>query len=72
MPIRFQVAVKPTPSIARPQTTVDPVSLEQREIAVTGRHDACIVPRAVPAVEAAAALALTDIWMGQPGWEVDR
>lgn len=72
MPIRFQVAVKPTPSIARPQATVDPVSLEPREIAVTGRHDACIVPRAVPAVEAAAALALADIWMGQPGWEADR
>lgn len=57
MPIVFRVAVKPTPSIAKPQSTVNFFTGEAAEIEISGRHDPCIVHRAVPVVEAAAALA---------------
>ena len=57
MPVVFRVAVKPTPSIAQPQHTVNMLTGEAAEITITGRHDPCIVHRAVPVVEAAAALA---------------
>ena len=63
MPLVFRAAVKPTPSIARPQ---DSVSLSRREhtiLEIKGRHDPCIVPRAVPCVEAAAAIAICDAWL---------
>ena len=60
MPLRFRVAVKPTPSIAREQDTVDLRRGEPAKIRVGGRHDPCIVPRAVPCVEAAAAVAVYD------------
>jgi chorismate synthase len=56
MPVVFQVAVKPTPSIAQPQQTIDLRTGEPRDLEITGRHDPCIVHRAVPVVEAAAAL----------------
>ena len=56
MPVVFRVAVKPTPSIAQPQHTVDFSAQTDAEITVQGRHDPCIVHRAVPVVEAAAAL----------------
>ncbi|MBQ3276644.1 MAG: chorismate synthase [Oscillospiraceae bacterium] len=65
MPVRFRVAFKPTPSIAKTQRTVDLVNMEETTIAVGGRHDPCIVPRAVPCVEAAAALAVYDAWLGR-------
>lgn len=58
MPIIFTVAVKPTPSIAQPQQTVDYIKMENTILEIKGRHDACIVPRAVPCVEAAANIAL--------------
>ncbi|HII41337.1 MAG TPA: chorismate synthase [Thermoplasmata archaeon] len=61
MPVTFRVVVKPTASIARPQRSVDLETLEETEIAVTGRHDPCIVPRAVPVVENAAAMAVLDL-----------
>lgn len=61
MPIVFRVAIKPTPSIARPQQSVDFASKEPVTLQVRGRHDPCIVPRAVPVVEAAAAIALYDL-----------
>lgn len=57
MPIVFRVAVKPTPSIGLPQQTIDLSTKTPVEISITGRHDPCIVHRAVPVVEAAAALA---------------
>ncbi|MBP5300994.1 MAG: chorismate synthase [Victivallales bacterium] len=63
MPIRLRVAFKPTPSIAREQ---DSISLSRKEgvkLAVTGRHDPCVVPRAVPVVTAAVALVLLDFLM---------
>jgi chorismate synthase len=61
MPLVFSVAVKPTPSIAREQDTVDMRTGEAEPLTISGRHDPCIVPRAVPAIEAAAALAICGI-----------
>lgn len=60
MPLVFQTAIKPTPSIGKPQQSVSIKHMEQQELTVTGRHDPCIVPRAVPVIEAAAALAVFD------------
>lgn len=60
MPLVFEVAVKPTPSISLPQTSVSLSRLEETELIIKGRHDPCIVPRAVPVVEAAAAIAIYD------------
>lgn len=61
MPLVFKVAIKPTPSIAKPQQTINLKTLQNEEFSVQGRHDPCIVPRAVPVVEAAAAIAIFDI-----------
>jgi len=63
MPIIFRVALKPTPSIPRTQKTVDMVTKENVEINVVGRHDPCIVVRAIPVVEAATALVMLDLLM---------
>lgn len=63
MPLIFRVAIKPTPSIGREQRTVDIKEKKNTSIQVSGRHDPCIVPRAVPAVEAAAALVLLDFML---------
>lgn len=60
MPIVFRVAVKPTPSIAIEQDTVDLNKKENVKLAIGGRHDACIVPRAVAVIEAISALAIYD------------
>ncbi len=64
MPVTFRVAVKPTPSIARPQSTVNFKTDTDAELVVKGRHDACIVPRAVPVVESCAALCAMDFLLG--------
>ncbi len=61
MPLIFRAAVKPTPSIARKQETVNLKTGKNEELSITGRHDPCIVPRAVPAIEAAAAVAVTEL-----------
>lgn len=63
MPIEFRVAIKPTPSIAKEQRSVDLASGENCMLQVRGRHDPCIVPRAVPCVEAAAAVAVFDAYL---------
>lgn len=60
MPLIFRVAIKPTPSISRPQRTLNIHTGEIEELSVSGRHDPCILPRALPPVEAAAALAVYD------------
>ncbi len=60
MPLVFRAAFKPTPSISKPQQTVSLSRSSQQELVVKGRHDPCIVPRAVPVVEAAAAIAVFD------------
>ena len=61
MPITFTVTFRPTPSIAKTQQTVNLDTMENTEIAVKGRHDACVVLRAGAAVEAAAAIALCQL-----------
>ena len=61
MPVIFRVAVKPTPSIASPQQTVNLDTMQPETLRIGGRHDPCIVPRAVPVVEAVAAIAVADL-----------
>lgn len=61
MPLVFRVAVKPTPSISKAQKSVNLVTNEEESLVITGRHDPCIVPRAVPCVEAAAAVAIMNL-----------
>ena len=61
MPILFNVAIKPTPSIYKKQNSVSISEKIEKELQFEGRHDPCIVPRAVPVVEAVAALTILDI-----------
>ena len=61
MPVTFEVTIRPTPSIAKEQDTVDLSSHADARLAITGRHDPCIVPRAVPVIESAAALAACEV-----------
>ena len=60
MPIMIRVAIKPTPSIAKEQKTVNLSSMENATLSVKGRHDPCVVPKAVPAIEAAVAITIAD------------
>ena len=60
MPIIFRVAIKPTPSIAIEQQTVNLEQKENVKLKIEGRHDACITPRAVPVIEAVSAIAIYD------------
>lgn len=60
MPLVFRAAFKPTPSISREQKSVSFSKMENTILQIKGRHDPCIVPRAVPCVEAAAAIAIYD------------
>ena len=64
MPVIFRVAIKPTPSISRPQQSISLSKGQNQELVVKGRHDPCIVPRAVPVIEAAAAIAMYDLILG--------
>jgi chorismate synthase len=63
MPVLFRAAFKPTPSIAAEQESVSLSRKENAVLQIKGRHDPCIVPRAVPCVEAAAAIALYDAYL---------
>ncbi len=64
MPCVLRAAVRPTPSISQPQKTVDLQTMTEEEIVIRGRHDPCIVPRAVPVIEAAVMLAFMDLGLG--------
>ena len=64
MPIIFTTAIKATPSISCVQESVNLKTMETVALEVKGRHDPCIVPRAVPVVEAAAAVAIYDLILG--------
>ena len=68
MPITLRVAFKPTPSIAQPQQTIDMRSQTNETIEIKGRHDPCVVPRAVPVVEAAVNLALLNHMLQYPNF----
>ena len=61
MPVIFRAAVKPTPSISQKQKTVDLQNKENAELEIHGRHDPCIVPRAVPVIEAVTAIAIINL-----------
>ena len=61
MPVLFRAAFKPTPSIFKPQNSVDLSTNQNVAFVCKGRHDPCIVHRAVPPVIAAAALAVLDL-----------
>lgn len=69
MPLTLRVAIKPTPSISIEQDTVDIVSHENTSLKIRGRHDCCVVPRAVPVIEAACAIAICDLLLIQFGTE---
>ncbi len=64
MPIEFKVVVKPTPSISKSQMTVDILGKTITELQIKGRHDVCIVPRALEVVKSAAAFVIMDMYMG--------
>ena len=64
MPLIFTTAIKATPSIACPQQSVSLKTCTITELSIKGRHDPCIVPRAVPVIEAAAAIAIYDMILG--------
>ena len=66
MPLVFRLALKPTPSIGQPQQSVDLAAGEAAGLAVRGRHDPCIVHRAVPVAEAIAAIAVLDLLLDPP------
>ena len=68
MPVVFRAAVKPTPSIGKQQKSVNLLQMQEETLSITGRHDPCIVPRAVPVVEAAAAIALYDLLLEERLW----
>ena len=63
-PLIFEVAFKPTPSIAQAQRSVNLREMKEAELVIRGRHDPCVVPRAVPVVEAVAAIVLLDEMLG--------
>lgn len=67
MPLVFRMAFKPTPSIAKEQDTVSLFRKENAKLSIKGRHDPCVVLRAVPVVEAVAALAVLDLLLDSEG-----
>ena len=67
MPLVFRVAVRPTASILREQQTVSLERMQEEKLTVHGRHDPCIVPRALPVIEAAAAIVLEDLLLQRDG-----
>jgi chorismate synthase len=71
MPISFRVAFKPVATIFTPQQTVDH-SGNPQIITPKGRHDPCVVPRAVPIVESMAAIVLCDLLMRQRAIKIER
>lgn len=66
MPVIFRAAFKPTPSISRPQKSFDFKNMTEQELVIKGRHDPCVVPRAVPCIESAMNIALVSALMEHP------
>ena len=71
-PLVWRAAFKPTPSIGRAQASVDLDARTDAELVVRGRHDPCIVPRAVPVVEAACAVAVLDAMLTDNAFDLER
>jgi len=69
MPIIIRTAIKPTPSIGKRQRTIDIEKGEGAELNIKGRHDPCIVPRAVAAIEAVVAIGILDLMMEEGKWK---
>jgi chorismate synthase len=67
MPVIFRTAMRPTPSIAKMQQTIDADTMTETEFSVHGRHDPCIALRAVPVLDAAAAIVILDLCMKKEG-----
>ncbi len=67
MPVIFRCVIRPTPSIAQRQRTVSLKTGKNAELEIHGRHDPCILPRAVPVIEAMAAIAILDMWKERQG-----
>lgn len=63
MPILITVGIKPTPSISKQQKTINLSTQEETTLSISGRHDPCIVPRAVPVIEAVCALGVLDLYL---------
>lgn len=63
MPVIFRAGIKPTPSVAKRQESVSLSEMRETSLEICGRHDPCIVPRAVPCMEAALAVALVDLML---------
>ena len=61
MPLIFQTAFKPTPSISLEQESVSLTKMSEEKLVISGRHDPCIVPRALPVTEAMTAIAIADL-----------
>ena len=72
MPVILRITVKPTPSISIPQSTVDVSSMADASLQIKGRHDPCIVPRAVPVIESALAVTLVELIMDNQSVSFDR
>ena len=71
MPIVVRAAIKPTPSISREQMTLNIADGKVEPLVIKGRHDPCIVTRAAPVVEAAVAVAMTDLYLEAYGYAQD-
>ena len=69
MPLLFRVAMKPTPSISREQKTVSLAEKADTTLTIVGRHDPCIVQRAIPVIEAVTAWTLWDLLIEAKKWE---
>ena len=65
MPLIFRAAIKPTPSIGKEQDSISFSKKENTKLIISGRHDPCILPRAVPVIEAACAIALYDAYLSE-------
>lgn len=72
MPILFRTAIKPTASISLAQDTVNIASMESSTLQIEGRHDPCIVPRALPVIEGASALVILDLLMVRDGETLNK
>lgn len=68
MPIIFKTAIKPTPSIGKVQKTVDISKKKETELTIRGRHDPCIVQRALPVIEGVTAIGLVDLIIKEDGF----